>query len=132
MKNGIPAYYSTIWKAQNPPDAERAAMGERIAADPRLQSVMKVMGFSKQVMTEEHFQGRFTDKEFMEKVFDDHHEEAKRYVPADKLLVYDVTEGWEPLCKFLGVEVPSEPLPHTNKKEDFHEMVKELFSGNLV
>ena len=126
------SYSSTIWKAQNPPDAERAAMGERIAADPRLQTVMKVMGFSKQVMSEEHFQGKFLDKEFMEKVFNDHHEEAKRYVPAEKLLVYDVTEGWEPLCKFLNVEVPAEPLPHTNKKEDFHEMVKELFSGNLV
>ncbi len=126
------SYHSTIWKAQNPPEAERLAMGERIAADPRLQSVMKVMGFSKQAMTEDHFQGKFLDKEFMEKVFDDHHEEAKRYVPADKLLVYDVTEGWEPLCKFLNVEVPNESLPHTNKKEDFHEMVKELFSGNLV
>ncbi len=126
------SFYSTIWKAQNPPEAEKAAMGERVAADPRLQTVMKVMGFAKQVMSEEHFQGKFLDKEFMEKVFDDHHEEAKRYVPADKLLVYDVTEGWEPLCKFLDVKVPNEPLPHTNKKEDFHEMVKELFSGNLV
>ncbi len=132
FENWYTSFYSTIWKAQNPPDAERAAMGERIAADPRLQSVMKVMGFSKQAMTEDHFQGKFLDKEFMEKVFNDHHEEVKRHVPADKLLVYEVTEGWEPLCEFLGAEVPNEPLPHTNKKEDFHEMVKKLFSGNLV
>ena len=126
------SYHSTIWQAQNPPESERAAMGERIAADPRLQSVMKVMAFSKQAMTEDHFQGKFLDKEFMEKVFNEHNEEVKRYVPADKLLVFDVSEGWEPLCKFLDVGVHDEPLPHTNKKEDFHEMVKELFSGNLV
>ena len=126
------SFYSTIWQAQNPPESERAAMGEKMAGDPRLQSVMKVMGFAKQAITEDHFQGRFLDKEFMEKIFNEHNEEVKKYVPADKLLVFDVSESWEPLCKFLDVEVPDEPLPHTNKKEDFHEMVKELFSGNLV
>lgn len=126
------SFYSTIWQAQNPPESERAAMGEKMAGDPRLQSVMKVMGFAKQTITEDHFQGRFLDKEFMEKIFNEHNEDVKKYVPADKLLVFDVTEGWEPLCKFLEAEVPNEPLPHTNKKEDFHVMVKELFSGNLV
>lgn len=126
------SFYSTIWQAQNPTESERAAMGERVAADPRLRSVMQVMGFAKQTITEDHFQGKFLDKEFMEKVFNEHNEEVKKYVPADKLLVFDVSEGWKPLCKFLDVEVPNEPLPHTNKREDFHEMVKELFSGNLV
>jgi Sulfotransferase domain len=32
-------------------------------------------------------------------------------VPADRLLVYEVTHGWEPLCAFLGVPVPDEPFP---------------------
>jgi hypothetical protein len=126
------SFYSTIWQAQNPPESERAAMGERVASDPRLQSVMQVMGFAKQTINEEHFQGRFLDKEFMEKVFNDHNEEVKNYVPADKLLVFDVREGWEPLCNFLEVEVPAGPLPHTNKKEDFAVMVGELMSGHLV
>ncbi len=126
------SFYSTIWQAQNPPESERAAMAERVASDSRLQSVMKVMGFAKQTINEEHFQGRFLDKEFMEKVFNDHNEKVKNYVPADKLLVYDVCEGWEPLCEFLGVAVPAEPLPHTNKKEDFAAMVAELMQGHLV
>ncbi len=126
------SYYSTIWTAQNPPESEKAAMSERIAADPRLKSVMQVMGFSKQAMSEDHFQGKFMDKEFMEKLFNDHNEEVKNYVPADKLLVFDVCEGWEPLCKFLDVEIPNESLPHTNKKEDFHIMVGELMKGHLV
>ncbi len=126
------SFYSTIWKAQNPPEEERAAMGQRIASDPRLQSVMQVMGFAKQTITEDHFLGKFLDKEFMEKVFNNHHEEVKNYVPQNKLLVYDVCEGWEPLCKFLDVKMPSEQLPHTNKKEDFHTMVAELMTGHLV
>ena len=103
-----------------------------MASDPRLQSVMQVMGFSKQAMNEDHFQGKFLDKEFMENVFNEHNEAVKNYVPANKLLVFDVREGWEPLCKFLDVEVPGEQLPHTNKKEDFATMVSELMRGNLV
>jgi hypothetical protein len=126
------SFYSTIWMAQNPPESEREAMAQRIAADPRFQSVMKVMEFAKQTIVEEHFQGRFLDKEFMEKIFNAHNEEVKNYVPEKKLLVYDVCEGWEPLCKFLDVKVPVEPLPHTNKKEDFAAMVGELMQGHLV
>ena len=34
--------------------------------------------------------------------------------PKDKLLVYNVKQGWEPLCKFLEVKTPSEPFPHIN------------------
>jgi len=35
--------------------------------------------------------------------------------PKDKLLVYRIGEGWEPICKFLGVPVPKEPFPHVNR-----------------
>ena len=124
--------YSTIWQAQNPPEEEKKEMGQKMAADPRLQSVMKVMEFAKVVMMEEHFQGRFTDKTFVEEVFNQHNDEVKKHVPANQLLVVDVCEGWEPICKFLGTSIPGEPLPHTNKREDFKEMVGQLFQGNLV
>ena len=40
-------------------------------------------------------------------------------VPADKLLVYKVSEGWEPLCKFLGVPVPSVEFPKANDSKFF-------------
>jgi hypothetical protein len=52
-----------------------------------------------------------------------HNEEVKRTVPAERLLVWDVTEGWEPLCEFLGVDVPAEPLPHANDRDTFLERV---------
>ena len=35
-------------------------------------------------------------------------------MPADRLLVFDVKQGWEPLCAFLGVLVPDTPFPHVN------------------
>lgn len=38
-------------------------------------------------------------------------DDVKARVPADRLLVYDVDDGWEPLCGFLGQDVPAEPFP---------------------
>lgn len=46
-------------------------------------------------------------------------EDVKAAIPADRLLVFDVEEGWEPLCAFLGVAVPDEPFPHQNLRADF-------------
>jgi hypothetical protein len=48
-----------------------------------------------------------------------HNEEVKRVVPPDQLLVWDVTEGWEPLCAFLDVPVPEEAMPHANDRATF-------------
>ena len=39
---------------------------------------------------------------------------VQKNIPADQLLVFRVTDGWEPLCKFLGHEVPAEPFPNVN------------------
>ncbi len=52
-----------------------------------------------------------------------HNEEVKRVVPAERLLVWEVGEGWEPLCEFLEVDVPDEPLPHANDRDTFLERV---------
>ncbi len=44
----------------------------------------------------------------------------------ERLLVYEVKDGWKPLCEFLGVEVPEEkPFPRLNDTEAFKEMVQQ-------
>jgi hypothetical protein len=48
-------------------------------------------------------------------------DDVRRTVPAERLLVWDPREGWEPLCEFLGVEVPDEPLPRLNETASFRE-----------
>jgi hypothetical protein len=42
-------------------------------------------------------------------------------IPAERLLVWDPAEGWEPLCEFLEVDVPSDPLPRLNDTQSFIE-----------
>ena len=66
------------------------------------------------------FRGRFEDRTHAIGVFDRHNAEVKRVVPPDRLLVYEVKEGWGPLCEFLGVPVPEgKPFPHLNDTEEF-------------
>jgi hypothetical protein len=61
------------------------------------------------------FGGRFREREYAIRVFREHNQAVQETIPTDKLLVFDVKHGWEPLCQFLGVSVPvGEPFPHLN------------------
>ena len=48
-------------------------------------------------------------------------DQVQSTVPADRLLVWYPSDGWEPLCEFLEVDVPSEPIPHLNDTASFKE-----------
>ncbi|MGH9212990.1 MAG: sulfotransferase family protein [Acidimicrobiales bacterium] len=43
-------------------------------------------------------------------------------VSTEELLVYEVAQGWEPLCAFLEVEVPDAAFPRTNSTREFRSM----------
>jgi hypothetical protein len=69
------------------------------------------------------FGDRIHDKDFMIAEFNRHNAEVQRSVPADRLLVYEVGQGWEPLCGFLNVPVPSTPFPRRNSREEMAAMM---------
>ena len=58
-----------------------------------------------------------------------HNEAVKSAVPADRLLVWSVAEGWEPLCAFLEVPVPDVPFPHINDRREF---LNRIIDGSLA
>jgi hypothetical protein len=60
------------------------------------------------------FGGRFLDRDHAIRVFEQHTASVVAGLDPERLLVFDVAEGWEPLCAFLGVPVPDEPFPHVN------------------
>jgi hypothetical protein len=67
------------------------------------------------------FGGRLTDREHCRAVFAEHNRAVREAIAPDRLLIFDVKEGWEPLCPFLGVPVPEhEPFPHVNDTAAFH------------
>ena len=39
-------------------------------------------------------------------------------VPKDRLLIWNLKDGWEPICKFLNVPIPDQPIPVLNKTTD--------------
>lgn len=51
-------------------------------------------------------------------------EYVKKKVPKDQLLIFRVTEGWEPLCNFLQVPIPEKPFPRLNDKNDIDQRLK--------
>lgn len=57
------------------------------------------------------------------KAFVAHNDAVKAAIPADKLLVYQVKDGWGPLCAFLRVPVPADPFPRTNDRGEFWDRV---------
>lgn len=54
-------------------------------------------------------------------------------VPKENLVLFDVRDGWEPLCEALGVEVPVDtPFPHANDVEAFEGLVRYQVRRGLV
>ena len=49
---------------------------------------------------------------------------VKAELSPERLLVHAAKDGWEPLCQFLGCDVPAEPYPRTNSKEEFFELMR--------
>lgn len=72
------------------------------------------------------FEGILDDPDHGAEVFNRHTREVKSAIDPDRLLVFDVREGWTPLCAFLDRPVPTEPFPKTNARDEFHD----IFFGN--
>ncbi len=58
-----------------------------------------------------------------------HTEIVKSEIAPERLLVFQVSEGWGPLCRFLGVDEPKTPFPHDNDITDFARRVADVVAG---
>ncbi|MEJ2760315.1 MAG: sulfotransferase [Gammaproteobacteria bacterium] len=68
---------------------------------------------------ERQYPGGTDDAEAAKAAFSDHIRRVKATVPAERLLVWEASEGWQPICEALGLPVPDEPFPHSNTREEF-------------
>lgn len=100
----------------------RAAMDDSPLASPLL-TEMRAM--SREVVWDGLFDGRFTDRDHSLRIFNDHIEAVRGQLPANRLLVFEVAQGWKPLCEFLGKPVPDEPFPRRNRREEFGPLLRE-------
>jgi hypothetical protein len=63
----------------------------------------------------------FTDRDAAIAAYRANNHRVREVIPAERLLVFQVADGWPPLCEFLGAPVPDEPFPRTNPKKEFWE-----------
>ena len=70
---------------------------------------------------------RFSDdlenEDAMIAAYERHNAEVRAEVPADRLIDWTPSDGWDPICAALGVPVPDEPFPVTNTTKEFREML---------
>ena len=69
------------------------------------------------------FDGRMHDKDHVIAVYNAHNAKVRETIPAQRLLIYHVADGWGPLCGFLGVPEPEGGTPKVNSREEFAAMV---------
>ena len=79
-------------------------------------------GFFQKVVTRD-FGDRIDDRAFMTEAFERHNAAVRSAVPPERLLVYEVGEGWPRLCEFLGVPMPTAPFPRVNSREEMQRMM---------
>jgi hypothetical protein len=72
------------------------------------------------------FDNRFEDKAHALAIFKRHIEEVRDTIEPKRLLVFDVREGWAPLCRFLEVPVPSDPFPRLNDTAATQAMIQRM------
>jgi len=72
------------------------------------------------------FDGRAHDPEHAKAVFRKHNQAVIDSFPKERVLVFQAKDGWEPLCKFLDVEVPTGPYPHLNDTAEMKSRIKFL------
>lgn len=78
------------------------------------------------------FGGRFDDREYAKEVYRRHNQQVVEHVGAGNLLVYDVGDGWTPLCAFLGVKNPEENFPHVNDAKSMRERLGKQLAAEAV
>ena len=82
-----------------------------------------------EVTIERFFDGDVHGREHLIQTFNKHAEAVKQEVPADRLLVFEAKQGWQPLCEFLEVDVPDEPFPHANSKEETTALIDGIIAS---
>lgn len=106
---------STIYAAAMQPLPESGV-------DPAFASLWHM---SREVVWDGVFDGRFDDRSTALHAYDRNSREVIEEVDPARLLVFEVTQGWQPLCDFLELPVPDEPFPHVNDRAAFAEQIRE-------
>ena len=125
---------NTVYAATPQTFIQKLNMLKKMAFSSRFRKIAKTFLLVEKYLWQGHYGGRFKDKEATLKIYNEFNEGIKAYVPSDQLLIYKLSDGWEPLCNFLEVPIPDVPVPYKNKRKEFKEQIKRMMDtgGELV
>ncbi len=118
----------TVWAVRNGESLIRLLSSAQGHINPRWQGFLNMVdGLLWQ--GEGTFAAGHSEPGQMIEAMNRHNEEVKATIPPERLLVWSVTDGWEPLCEFLEVPIPGVPVPHINDRKEF---LNRIIDGSLA
>ncbi|MCX4026216.1 sulfotransferase family protein [Endozoicomonas sp. SM1973] len=79
------------------------------------------------------FQGRFLDKSYAIDMYNQWNNDVIEHVPSDRLLIYNIKDGWPPLLNFLGINLKKNtPFPNLNSRDVFLKSMKNDFQAGFT
>jgi hypothetical protein len=96
---------------------------------PRVLPIVESMAKAQRRRGAGGFDPRSSDKDAAIAAFNAHNAEVRRVIAPERLLVFEASQGWGPLCAFLGVAVPDTPYPRVNTSEEFRGNVERAGAG---
>ncbi len=79
----------------------------------------------------DYFDSRMHDHDHLVRRFNEHIAAVRERIEPSRLLVFEVAEGWEPLCAFLDVAAPDEPFPHVNDTEAVKGLIRAIMENGF-
>ena len=79
----------------------------------------------------DYFDNRMHDHDHLVRRFQEHVADVRASIPPERLLVFEVSEGWQPLCDFLGTDTPEGEFPHVNDSENVKELINAIIANGF-
>ena len=119
---------NTVFSATPQTLGQKLTMMKKMILSSRFRKLAKSFMLVRKYLWDGQYRGQFKDKNLAIQIYNDFNEEVKNQVPKDQLLVYKITDGWAPLCEFLGVPIPNEVFPNKNKRKEFKEQISKMMN----
>ena len=99
----------------------------------RIPGIATMHAFNRKLVWDGPFlEGRFDDRDWAKRAFLRHNAAVREEIPPERLLVFEVSEGWGPLCDFLGTDRPDEEFPRLNDPAAFWGRVRDRLAEGAV
>ncbi|MFV0276810.1 MAG: sulfotransferase family protein [Parahaliea sp.] len=84
---------------------------------------------SRKLIWQRSHRGTMSDRSSAIAYYQQHIDEVVATVPAERLLVYSVDQGWKPLCEFLDVPEPTTDFPSVNDRAAIKRSIRQIVRG---